>query len=285
MTDHRGSGVEGEEPPRLAGLVMRGSRSIGDTVRRTLVAIDRVTLMRCGLWRRWRSSSASCWRASRSRRISTASCLESLAAFFAALLFAGAVAWLLMWALVPTAEAPVNQAAVEALEALLAPTLRELEAVRADVVRKVKERSVIRAPIGAACAVLLWLVVQWGDDPPGLLRIDHVVRSRGPRRRRMGGREAGRGLHTALQGEGAAASGRPLRCSHLSPGVGPRRPQAGDIPHPRSIRYASRRMTRSSARIAVCRFGSWSSACTRDPATTEGTCSTVSWSTWYCRAV
>ena len=90
---------------------------------------------------------------------------------FAALLFAGAVAWLLMWALVPRAEAPVNQAAVEALEALLAPTLRELEAVRATVVKKVKERSVIRAPIGAACAMLLWLVVQWGDDPPGFFEL------------------------------------------------------------------------------------------------------------------
>ena len=45
--------MEREEPPLLAGLVMRGSRSIGDTVRRTLVAIDRGTLMRCGPRRRW----------------------------------------------------------------------------------------------------------------------------------------------------------------------------------------------------------------------------------------
>jgi hypothetical protein len=171
MTDHRDSGVEGEEPPRLAGLMMRGSRSIGDTVRRRLVAIDRVTLMRL-----WAVATLVIFVSVLAARLAQSTDLNGILSgifggLFAALLFAGAVAWLLMWALVSRAEAPVDRAAVEALEAQLAPTLRELEAVRAAVVRKVKERSVIRAPLGAACAVLLWLVFQWGDDPPGFFEL------------------------------------------------------------------------------------------------------------------
>jgi hypothetical protein len=85
-----------------------------------------------------------------------------------ALVVAGAGAWLLMWVLVPAEPAPVDQDAVDALTALLAPTLTELNAVRAQVVRQVAARSVRFVPVGVAAGLAIWALSSLGDDPPGV---------------------------------------------------------------------------------------------------------------------
>jgi hypothetical protein len=165
VTRHR------EEPPLLIGLLTHGSRSFGGTLRRTLVAIDRRALMTL-----WAAGTLAIFAGFLMLSLSQATDLGGVfsgifLSFIAALVFAGAVAWLLMWALASTTDIPVDEAAATALETLLAPTLRELEAVRADVVRKVRERSVMRVPAGAAGGALFWLLSQWGDEPSGLFEL------------------------------------------------------------------------------------------------------------------
>jgi hypothetical protein len=145
---------------------MRGSRGFGGSVRGTLAAIGQGTLMKL-----WAAGTVVIFVGILLLTLPHAEDLGGVfagifSAFFTALLFAGGCAWLLMWALFPTKEAPFDEAAAAALETLLAPTLRELAAVRAEVVRKVKERSVMRVPVAVAGAVLFWVLVQLGDDPP-----------------------------------------------------------------------------------------------------------------------
>lgn len=171
MTDRRGPGAEHEEPPLIVGLLTRSSRSIADTLRRVLVATDQGTLLRL-LAAAALMIFVGVLLLSLARATDLGGILSGIfAGFFAALMFAAAAAWLLMWARAPMAETPFNETAATALEALLAPTLRELDAVRAEVVRKVKERSAMRVPIGVACAALLWLLVQWGEEPPGFFQL------------------------------------------------------------------------------------------------------------------
>jgi len=90
---------------------------------------------------------------------------------FLALLFAAAMGWLLLWANRERSRRPDQPAGAAALNTLLAPTLRELSVVRAEVIKQVKARSVTRVPLGMAGAVGLWVLVQWGDDPPGLVAL------------------------------------------------------------------------------------------------------------------
>jgi Protein of unknown function (DUF3137) len=63
-------------------------------------------------------------------------------------------------------KAPFDEATAKALENSLAPTLRELSAVRADVIKKVKARSVTRVPLGVAGAFLWWVILQSTADAP-----------------------------------------------------------------------------------------------------------------------
>jgi hypothetical protein len=86
-----------------------------------------------------------------------------------ALVFAAAFGWLLLWATGARSQEPVvDTATVGDLEMLVAPVLRELNAVRRDVIKKVKERSATRVPLAAAAAFVFWLVAQLtADDPPG----------------------------------------------------------------------------------------------------------------------
>lgn len=173
MTDRRGPGAEREELWLIGRLLTRSARSIADTLRRALVAIDRGTLLRL-LAAATLVIFVGVLLLSLAQATDLGGILSGIfAGFVTALMFAWAAAWLLTWALAParTAEAPFNEAAATALEALLAPTLRELDAVRAEVVRKVKERSAMRVPIGAACGALFWLLVQWEKDPPGFFEL------------------------------------------------------------------------------------------------------------------
>jgi hypothetical protein len=95
---------------------------------------------------------------------------------FAALLFAGGFAWLLMWTRASSAPSHGGgDARADALRTLLAPQLRELNCVRADVIRQVKARSVTRVPAGIAAAVLFWGLTQFGSDPGGALDLPIVA--------------------------------------------------------------------------------------------------------------
>lgn len=94
------------------------------------------------------------------------------AGLFVALLFAAAGAWLLMWTNSPRSRTHLDIAkAAAGLDTLLAPTLRELNAVRAGVIRDVKARSATRVPLGIAGSVALWMLAQWSDDPPGYFEL------------------------------------------------------------------------------------------------------------------
>jgi hypothetical protein len=86
---------------------------------------------------------------------------------FFALLYAAGFGWLLLWARAPRASKPVQGGAeADALNQLLAPTLRELNAVRAHIIRQVKARSTTRVPLALAAALVVWIVAQWSDEPP-----------------------------------------------------------------------------------------------------------------------
>jgi hypothetical protein len=86
--------------------------------------------------------------------------------FFVALLFAGVGAWAMMWLMREPQTEPADPAAGSELATALASTLADLEAIRAEVVRKVRARATWMAPLGVAAAVALWCVGQFGDDEP-----------------------------------------------------------------------------------------------------------------------
>ena len=97
-----------------------------------------------------------------------------IAGLIAALVFGGAAAWTLMWAFAADKPADPDRARVdraESLEQALAPTLRELRAVRAEMGRQARIRSLLRVPLGIAGAAVAWALLQWSSDPPGLVAL------------------------------------------------------------------------------------------------------------------
>lgn len=89
------------------------------------------------------------------------------AGLFLALLFAVGFGSLVIAA----RRAPAPQAAAatgSALDAELAPTLRELNALRTQVIAEVKARSFTRVPVGIVGGLAVWLLNQRGSDPPGV---------------------------------------------------------------------------------------------------------------------
>ena len=87
---------------------------------------------------------------------------------FAALMVAAAGAWMLIWLVSPRDAKTRDLSKASELERLLAPTLSELEAARADVVRQVNARLTTRVPIGLAGGVGAWILSQLGKHPGGL---------------------------------------------------------------------------------------------------------------------
>ena len=65
------------------------------------------------------------------------------------------------------AEARLTPPPASSLESQLAPTLRELDALRADISRQIRARSITRIPIGLCGGIGVWLLRQRTDDPPG----------------------------------------------------------------------------------------------------------------------
>ena len=92
---------------------------------------------------------------------------------FAALLFAVAFGSLLLWARDKrSATAPEPSTRVTELNERLAPALRELNALRADIIQQVKARSVLRVPLGTLAGIVVWVLTQWSREPleaPALL--------------------------------------------------------------------------------------------------------------------
>ena len=160
-----------DEPPFVQALILRVSGGVGRTVRGALAAVGRRTLMIV-----WAASTLVILVSTVGLSIARARDLgETASGIFAgvffSLLFAAAFGWLLISVLVPASTPAYHTAEAAELESLLAPILRELDAVRADVARQVKQRSVTRVPLGAAGGLLLWVVSLWGDDPPGLFEL------------------------------------------------------------------------------------------------------------------
>ena len=159
---------DNQDLPYLQGLIARGSSRLEGTIRSRLQALGRGTLM----WL-WGAVSIVVFVAVLTRALFQAQGIGDVltaifAAAFLALLVAGAGAWLLMWVLVPARPAGVDSAAVDALTALLAPTLRELDVIRAEVVRRVRKRSASCVPAGAAAGIGAWTLARYGDDPMGV---------------------------------------------------------------------------------------------------------------------
>ena len=90
------------------------------------------------------------------------------AGFFLALLFAVGFGSLLLQARRSPREASAARRAKTELDSRLAPTVRELNALRLEAIKQVKARSITRVPIGVVAAIALWVLCQWNDDPPGL---------------------------------------------------------------------------------------------------------------------
>jgi hypothetical protein len=175
IDDPQGPDSGHEEPPLIQGLFARGWRQFEDALRRALAGMDRgLLLVLLAVATLVVFFATLLLGVSRSPGLSGV-LSGGLIGLFTALLFAAGGAWFLMWGLAAPAEpAPFNEAEAKALEALLAPTLREIGAARAEVVRRVKERSVIWVPLGTAAAVLLWLffyLIQWGDEPTGVAEL------------------------------------------------------------------------------------------------------------------
>ena len=90
------------------------------------------------------------------------------AGLFLALLFAVGFGSLMLSARrSPRQPSAAAAAATTELDSQLAPTLRELNALRLEAIKEVKARSITRVPIGVVVAIALWVLCQWNDDPPG----------------------------------------------------------------------------------------------------------------------
>jgi hypothetical protein len=94
-----------------------------------------------------------------------------VAGAIAVLAFAGGAAWTLMWAFASEPPFVDNSQRAEALKQALAPTLRELAAVRADTMSRARARSLLRVPLGIAGATVLWVLMQWGSEPAGVAEL------------------------------------------------------------------------------------------------------------------
>jgi len=171
MSDDRLPGVEGEEPPFVQAFLMGAAARFETTLRTLIRSLNRRVQMAV-----WAAGPVIVLLA-----VVIASVAESpdwqgalqgvFAGAFMALLLAAAMGWLLLWANGARTPRREHAADVGELEALLGPTLHELSAVRADVIRRVKARSITRVPLGIAGAAALWMLVQWGEDPPGLAEL------------------------------------------------------------------------------------------------------------------
>ena len=161
------SSRQSEEPPFLFGLIGKGIAGASSLVWATLRSIDQGVLVKV-----WMAGTAAVLLlvliASIASEPGIVGIVRGLfAGLFLALLFAVGFGSLMLSARrSPRPAAATTHTATE-LDSKLAPTIRELNALRAEAIKEVKARSITRVPIGVVVAIVLWVLCQWNDDPPG----------------------------------------------------------------------------------------------------------------------
>jgi len=161
--------VPGEEPPFVSNLLMQAGHRVHGAGRGVLARVPRQVMF--ALWGGGAVAIAVLVLVLSVAQSPTVTGVLSglFVGLFTALLYAAAMGWLIVSLYGPRRVVlPVDAARETELERLLAPTMRELDAARTEVIRKVKERSVARVPAGVAIAVALWGLARTGHDPPGL---------------------------------------------------------------------------------------------------------------------
>jgi hypothetical protein len=156
---------EHDDLPFVQGLLARGAHAAERTIARVLSALGRRTL----LWL-WGGVTVATFLSVLIAGLAAATDITGILtavfpAFFLALVVAAAGACVVIGALGTSRARAVDRTEVTALEGLLAPVLRELDVVRAEIVNKVKVRSATRVPAGMTLAGLLWLLGRTGDEP------------------------------------------------------------------------------------------------------------------------
>jgi hypothetical protein len=166
MTDHPNR-TPGEEPPFVSSLLTRSSARIGRTTKAGLGRVPRSLMFMV-----WGVGPVVVFAGILVLSVRESPNLQGVLSglfggLFAALLVALGMGMLVLWLHGPARRtATVDAQVVGELERLLAPTLRELERARTEVIRKVKARSVTRVPAGMAAVGIVWVLGQWGSEPP-----------------------------------------------------------------------------------------------------------------------
>ena len=157
-----------DEPPAVQRLIISGIENSGMVLRTTLRSIDQSILVWC-----WGIGTALVFVYALIGSIVTSpSLFEGIlkgvfGGVFIALLFAVAFGSLMLWARrEPKNAAPEISTRAGELDARLAPALRELTALRRNIITEVKARSVTRVPLGIAGGVVAWVLAQQGNRPP-----------------------------------------------------------------------------------------------------------------------
>jgi hypothetical protein len=170
MRNDRIPGSEREEAPFVSALLLGGFSRIQNIIRQTIVSLNSGTRLLL-----WAAGTVLTFVGILLSGIAESPGIGGLlkgifGGLLMALVFAGTVGWLFLWAVGSRSrDRHENADAASRLDTLLAPTLRELNAVRADVIAKVKARSVTRVPLGTAGGFVVWVFSLWTNDPPGVL--------------------------------------------------------------------------------------------------------------------
>jgi hypothetical protein len=174
--EHRPA-ADHDEPPFVLGLLMSTLAVIEDLFRRAIKSLNRTVALSL-----WGAGTAVTFVGIVILSVIDSPTLGGFArgiatGAFLALLFATGIGWLLIWGsigqLKSRREKPTTT--TTELDTLLAPTLGELNAVRADVTRKVNERSVIRVPLGIAGGIAIWALSQSESEPLGFFGLIGLV--------------------------------------------------------------------------------------------------------------
>ena len=165
-TDQR-SANSAEQPPFVQGLIIGAIEQSGAWLHKTLRSANQHLLIWC-----WGLGTAAMFvLVLIGSIVQSPTVIGVLQGFFAgvflALLFAVAFGSLLLWARKDRAGNRTGESTrAGELDARLAPVLRELNALRTDIIAQVKARSYTRVPLGAIGGVLAWAYARQGPDPP-----------------------------------------------------------------------------------------------------------------------
>jgi hypothetical protein len=165
-TDNR-SAQNAEEPPFVQGLIIGAFEQSGAWLHATLRSANQRLLIWC-----WGLGAAGLFlfvvAGSIAQSPTIIGVLQGLfAGAFVALLFAVGWGSLLYWARKDRADrAPAESTRAGALDAKLAPALRDLTALRTDIIAQVKARSIMRVPIGVIAGILAFFLARQGGKPP-----------------------------------------------------------------------------------------------------------------------